>query len=164
MFILFDSPWFSLLPLLLFHGHFSVASEKVMVLIWSLFLTCPWDLYACLYHVCSVWLYVFVFVHMSQNMGCYFLFLSWFPYSHPSFSSQVSGQEDFSHQLYQRKLQAPLWPSSLGITDCCQYVTSCHPKRSGEHMSHSWLAVSSCPFWEKAGVSTTRKSVIPHFS
>ncbi|PNJ65188.1 ANGEL1 isoform 4 [Pongo abelii] len=42
----------------------------------------------------------------------------------------VSGQEDFSHQLYQRKLQAPLWPSSLGITDCCQYVTSCHPKRS----------------------------------
>ncbi|XP_033266317.1 protein angel homolog 1 isoform X2 [Orcinus orca] len=43
---------------------------------------------------------------------------------------KVSGQEDFSHQLYQRKLQAPLWPGSLGITDCCQYVTSCHPKRS----------------------------------
>ncbi|XP_029807792.1 protein angel homolog 1 isoform X1 [Suricata suricatta] len=43
---------------------------------------------------------------------------------------KVSGQEDFSHQLYQRKLQAPLWPSSLGITDCCQYITSCHPKRS----------------------------------
>ncbi|XP_028352019.1 protein angel homolog 1 [Physeter macrocephalus] len=43
---------------------------------------------------------------------------------------KVSGQEDFSHQLYQRKLQAPLWPSSLGITDCCQYVTSCHRKRS----------------------------------
>uniref|UniRef100_A0A8C0W8Q4 Protein angel homolog 1 n=1 Tax=Castor canadensis TaxID=51338 RepID=A0A8C0W8Q4_CASCN len=41
---------------------------------------------------------------------------------------KVSGQEDFSHQLYQRKLQAPLWPSSLGITDCCRYVTSCHPK------------------------------------
>uniref|UniRef100_A0ABI7XXZ1 Endonuclease/exonuclease/phosphatase domain-containing protein n=1 Tax=Felis catus TaxID=9685 RepID=A0ABI7XXZ1_FELCA len=43
---------------------------------------------------------------------------------------KVSGQEDFSHQLYQRKLQAPLWPSSLGITDCCQYITFCHPKRS----------------------------------
>ncbi|XP_070272269.1 protein angel homolog 1 isoform X2 [Myotis yumanensis] len=43
---------------------------------------------------------------------------------------KVSGQEDFSHQLYQRKLQAPLWPSALGITDGCQYVTSCHPKRS----------------------------------
>uniref|UniRef100_A0A8C0A9N4 Angel homolog 1 n=1 Tax=Bos mutus grunniens TaxID=30521 RepID=A0A8C0A9N4_BOSMU len=43
---------------------------------------------------------------------------------------KVSGQEDFSHQLYQRKLQAPLWPSSLGITDYCQYVTSCHPTSS----------------------------------
>ncbi|XP_045434356.1 protein angel homolog 1 isoform X5 [Pipistrellus kuhlii] len=43
---------------------------------------------------------------------------------------KVSGQEDFSHQLYQRKLQAPLWPSALGITDGCQYVTSRHPKRS----------------------------------
>ncbi|XP_036887167.1 protein angel homolog 1 isoform X3 [Sturnira hondurensis] len=42
---------------------------------------------------------------------------------------KVSGQEDFSHQLYQKKLQAPLWPSTLGITDCCQYVT-CRPKRT----------------------------------
>uniref|UniRef100_A0A8C0CTN3 Angel homolog 1 n=1 Tax=Balaenoptera musculus TaxID=9771 RepID=A0A8C0CTN3_BALMU len=65
---------------------------------------------------------------MSQNMG-YFLFPSQIPYS-SALSLQVSGQEDFSHQLYQRKLQAPLWPSSLGITDCCQYVTFCHPKRS----------------------------------
>uniref|UniRef100_A0ABI7XX56 Uncharacterized protein n=1 Tax=Felis catus TaxID=9685 RepID=A0ABI7XX56_FELCA len=48
----------------------------------------------------------------------------------------VSGQEDFSHQLYQRKLQAPLWPSSLGITDCCQYITFCHPKRS-ERLQYS---------------------------
>lgn len=69
----------------------------------------------------------------------------------------MSGQEDFSHQLYQRKLQAPLWPSSLGITDCCQYVTSCHPKRSGEHVSHSWLAVPPCPFLEKAGTSMKKK-------
>ncbi|XP_064148857.1 protein angel homolog 1 isoform X3 [Loxodonta africana] len=43
---------------------------------------------------------------------------------------KVSGQEDFSHQLYQRKLQAPLWPISLGITDSCQYVSFCQPKRS----------------------------------
>lgn len=47
-------------------------------------------------------------------------------------SLQVSGQEDFSHQLYSRKLLAPLWPSSLGITDNCQYVTPCQPKKSGE--------------------------------
>nr|XP_030687699.1 protein angel homolog 1 isoform X2 [Globicephala melas] len=51
---------------------------------------------------------------------------------------KVSGQEDFSHQLYQRKLQAPLWPSSLGITDCCQYVTSCHPKRSEKQRPAGW--------------------------
>ncbi|XP_020841871.1 protein angel homolog 1 isoform X1 [Phascolarctos cinereus] len=43
---------------------------------------------------------------------------------------KVSGQEDFSHQLYQRKLLTPLWPSSLGITDSCQYITPCQPKRS----------------------------------
>ncbi|NXJ78474.1 ANGE1 protein, partial [Trogon melanurus] len=42
---------------------------------------------------------------------------------------KVSGQEDFSQQLYSRKLPAPLWPSSLGITDNCQYVTLCQPKK-----------------------------------
>ncbi|NWQ63624.1 ANGE1 protein, partial [Neopipo cinnamomea] len=45
----------------------------------------------------------------------------------------VSGQEDFSQQLYSRKLLAPLWPSSLGITDNCQYVTWCQPKKPGRH-------------------------------
>ncbi|NXN06539.1 ANGE1 protein, partial [Indicator maculatus] len=44
---------------------------------------------------------------------------------------KVSGQEDFSHQLYSRKLLAPLWPSSLGITDNCQYATLCQPKKLG---------------------------------
>ncbi|NXD59086.1 ANGE1 protein, partial [Corvus moneduloides] len=43
----------------------------------------------------------------------------------------VSGQEDFSQQLYSRKLLAPLWPSSLGVTDKCQYVTLCQPKKLG---------------------------------
>ncbi|NXU85001.1 ANGE1 protein, partial [Xiphorhynchus elegans] len=43
----------------------------------------------------------------------------------------VSGQEDFSQQLYSRKLLAPLWPSSLGVTDNCQYVTRCQPKKLG---------------------------------
>ncbi|NXY15631.1 ANGE1 protein, partial [Atrichornis clamosus] len=43
----------------------------------------------------------------------------------------VSGQEDFSQQLYSRKLLAPLWPSSLGITEKCQYVTLCQPKKLG---------------------------------
>ncbi|NXM37205.1 ANGE1 protein, partial [Oxyruncus cristatus] len=44
---------------------------------------------------------------------------------------KVSGQEDFSQQLYSRKLLAPLWPSSLGVTDNCQYVTQCQPKKPG---------------------------------
>ncbi|NWX65173.1 ANGE1 protein, partial [Promerops cafer] len=43
----------------------------------------------------------------------------------------VSGQEDFSQKLYSRKLLAPLWPSSLGVTDKCQYVTLCQPKKLG---------------------------------
>ncbi|XP_010149281.1 PREDICTED: protein angel homolog 1 [Eurypyga helias] len=46
---------------------------------------------------------------------------------------KVSGQENFSQQLYSRKLMAPLWPSSLGITDSCQYVTLCQPKKLGRH-------------------------------
>ncbi|NXD75680.1 ANGE1 protein, partial [Halcyon senegalensis] len=44
---------------------------------------------------------------------------------------KVSGQEDFSQQLYSRQLLAPLWPSSLGVTDNCQYVTFCQPKKPG---------------------------------
>ncbi|KAJ7395740.1 Protein angel 1 [Pitangus sulphuratus] len=44
---------------------------------------------------------------------------------------KVSGQEDFSQQLYSRKLLAPLWPSSLGVTDNCQYVSQCQPKKPG---------------------------------
>ncbi|EOB05505.1 Protein angel-like protein 1, partial [Anas platyrhynchos] len=44
---------------------------------------------------------------------------------------KVSGQEDFSQQLHSRKLVAPLWPCSLGVTDNCQYVTRCQPKKQG---------------------------------
>ncbi|KAK2826155.1 hypothetical protein Q5P01_020369 [Channa striata] len=34
----------------------------------------------------------------------------------------ISGQEDLSHKTYCHRLYAPLWPSSLGITNNCQYV------------------------------------------
>ncbi|XP_048804960.1 protein angel homolog 1 isoform X1 [Lagopus muta] len=44
---------------------------------------------------------------------------------------KVSGQEDLSQQLHSRKLLSPLWPSSLGVTDNCQYVTVCQPKKQG---------------------------------
>ncbi|XP_034713530.1 protein angel homolog 1 [Etheostoma cragini] len=36
----------------------------------------------------------------------------------------ISGQEDQSHKAYCHTLFAPLWPSSLGITDSCQYTTA----------------------------------------
>ncbi|XP_045919432.1 protein angel homolog 1 isoform X1 [Micropterus dolomieu] len=35
----------------------------------------------------------------------------------------ISGQEDLSHKIHCHRLFAPLWPSCLGITDNCQYVT-----------------------------------------
>ncbi|NXY88944.1 ANGE1 protein, partial [Alcedo cyanopectus] len=44
---------------------------------------------------------------------------------------KVSGQEEYSQQLYSRKLLVPLWPSSLGVTDSCQYVSFCQPKKPG---------------------------------
>ncbi|XP_015720592.1 protein angel homolog 1 isoform X3 [Coturnix japonica] len=44
---------------------------------------------------------------------------------------KVSGQEDLSQQLHCRKLLSPLWPSSLGVTDNCQYVSVCQPKKKG---------------------------------
>ncbi|KAM4625894.1 LOW QUALITY PROTEIN: protein angel homolog 1-like [Polymixia lowei] len=35
----------------------------------------------------------------------------------------ISGQEDLSYKAHHYRLFAPLWPSSLGITDTCQYST-----------------------------------------
>ncbi|XP_068436564.1 protein angel homolog 1 isoform X2 [Clinocottus analis] len=35
----------------------------------------------------------------------------------------ISGQEDLSQNIHCHRLNAPLWPSSLGITDSCQYST-----------------------------------------
>ncbi|XP_064420984.1 protein angel homolog 1 isoform X2 [Latimeria chalumnae] len=43
---------------------------------------------------------------------------------------KVSGQEDCSFQLYHRKLMAPLWPSSLGITDSCQFLSMRERKKA----------------------------------
>ena len=37
---------------------------------------------------------------------------------------QVSGQEDMSYKPVQRRLYAPLWPSSLGVTDRCRYASA----------------------------------------
>ncbi|XP_007549329.2 protein angel homolog 1 isoform X1 [Poecilia formosa] len=42
----------------------------------------------------------------------------------------VSGQEDLSYKPSYHRLFAPLWPSSLGISDTCQYTTDINKTRS----------------------------------
>nr|XP_061798250.1 protein angel homolog 1-like [Nerophis lumbriciformis] len=37
---------------------------------------------------------------------------------------KVSGQKDLSNHSNCHRLFAPLWPNSLGISDCCKYITS----------------------------------------
>ncbi|KAK7903869.1 hypothetical protein WMY93_016476 [Mugilogobius chulae] len=34
----------------------------------------------------------------------------------------ISGQEDLSYKSHFYKLHAPLWPNTVGITDCCRYL------------------------------------------
>ncbi|KAM9707511.1 protein angel homolog 1 isoform 1-T1 [Menidia menidia] len=64
----------------------------------------------------------------------------------------VSGQEDLSYKPSCRRLFAPLWPSSLGITDRCQYTTvndmfDSQSQKSGKYRySHDlMLRLRYCP-------------------
>ncbi|XP_066536093.1 protein angel homolog 1 [Hoplias malabaricus] len=61
----------------------------------------------------------------------------------------VSGQEDLSYKLHHRRLYAPLWPSSLGINDNCQYLSECEPcsRSSGKlQYNHDFLRqLRYCP-------------------
>ncbi|XP_024861537.1 protein angel homolog 1 isoform X2 [Kryptolebias marmoratus] len=66
----------------------------------------------------------------------------------------ISGQEDLSYKPAYHRLCAPLWPSSLGITDRCQYITSTTSstfeskhQKAGEHQySHEFmLQLRFCP-------------------
>ncbi|XP_051722867.1 protein angel homolog 1 [Ctenopharyngodon idella] len=43
----------------------------------------------------------------------------------------VSGQMDLSYKVYHPRLFAPLWPSSLDITDSCQYKSESQTAASG---------------------------------
>uniref|UniRef100_A0A673BDT4 Angel homolog 1 (Drosophila) n=1 Tax=Sphaeramia orbicularis TaxID=375764 RepID=A0A673BDT4_9TELE len=58
----------------------------------------------------------------------------------------ISGQEDLSYKSHCYKLFAPLWPSSLGITDSCQY-TSVHQESERKlQYSHKFLLqLRFCP-------------------
>ncbi|XP_066550807.1 protein angel homolog 1 [Amia ocellicauda] len=56
----------------------------------------------------------------------------------------ISGQEDLSNKLNQNKLYAPLWPSSLGISDTCQYFTVCGKERKTSGQKIGKLQYSPC--------------------
>uniref|UniRef100_A0A3P8SW62 Angel homolog 1 (Drosophila) n=1 Tax=Amphiprion percula TaxID=161767 RepID=A0A3P8SW62_AMPPE len=71
---------------------------------------------------------IYFTVILSQNMPCSFLLrcLQQLPlYNLVCIRHvlQISGQEDLSYKVGCYRLFAPLWPSSLGITDDCQYTT-----------------------------------------
>ncbi|XP_037343264.2 protein angel homolog 1 [Pungitius pungitius] len=62
----------------------------------------------------------------------------------------ISGQEDLSEKSHCRRLYAPLWPSSLGVTDGCQYTTfedTWKSRKSGKYQySHDFLLqLRFCP-------------------
>ncbi|XP_029901148.1 protein angel homolog 1 isoform X2 [Myripristis murdjan] len=56
------------------------------------------------------------------NMPLYQLITTGQLFYHGLPAWMVSGQEDLSHKAFHR-LFPPLWPSSLGVTDNCQYTT-----------------------------------------
>ncbi|XP_068577764.1 protein angel homolog 1 [Cebidichthys violaceus] len=62
----------------------------------------------------------------------------------------ISGQEDLSQNSHCHRLFAPLWPSSLGITDSCQYTTvhdMFKSRKSGKYQySHDFIQqLRFCP-------------------
>uniref|UniRef100_A0A3B4BYL9 Endonuclease/exonuclease/phosphatase domain-containing protein n=1 Tax=Pygocentrus nattereri TaxID=42514 RepID=A0A3B4BYL9_PYGNA len=61
------------------------------------------------------------------NMPLYQLIATGQLYYHGLPAWMVSGQEDLSYKIHHRRLYAPLWPSSLGISDYCQYSSVYEP-------------------------------------
>ncbi|CAM4651399.1 unnamed protein product [Leuciscus chuanchicus] len=64
----------------------------------------------------------------------------------------VSGQTDLSYKVHQARLFAPLWPSSLGISDHCQYKSESQNAASGifpvynrQYSHDSMLQLRYCP-------------------
>ncbi|KAM6917306.1 protein angel homolog 1 isoform 1-T1 [Lycodopsis pacificus] len=62
----------------------------------------------------------------------------------------ISGREDQSQNSHCHRLYAPLWPSSLGITDSCQYTTAkdmLKSRKSGKYQySHDFMQqLRFCP-------------------
>ncbi|KAJ8341534.1 hypothetical protein SKAU_G00338250 [Synaphobranchus kaupii] len=76
------------------------------------------------------------------NMPLYNLITTSQLYYHGMPAWMISGQEDLSYKTHPRRLFAPLWPSTFGITDTCQYVSGSRTDRqeSGSiHYDHEFL-------------------------
>ncbi|XP_062863879.1 protein angel homolog 1-like [Trichomycterus rosablanca] len=88
-------------------------------------------------------------LNSTPNMPLYELISTGWLYYHGMPAWMVSGQEDLSYKTYHRRLYAPLWPSSLGINDNCQYsnVSEPHVKESGKlQYNHDFLRqLRYCP-------------------
>lgn len=70
----------------------------------------------------------------------------------------LSGQEDRSYQVHHHRLFAPPWPSSLGITDQCQYARS-REEPEGVQYSHDFML--QLRFCEAAVVRPQDLEMIP---
>lgn len=64
----------------------------------------------------------------------------------------VSGQTDLSYKVHHNRLFSPLWPSSLGITDRCQYNTDPHTTASDGNRQYSHEFMCQLRFCEAACV------------
>ncbi|CAB1335172.1 unnamed protein product [Coregonus sp. 'balchen'] len=62
------------------------------------------------------------------NMPLYQLITTRQLYYHGLPAWMISGQEDLSYNIHHRRVFAPLWPSTVGIDDNCQYTTVNEPK------------------------------------
>uniref|UniRef100_H3DJ68 Angel homolog 1 (Drosophila) n=1 Tax=Tetraodon nigroviridis TaxID=99883 RepID=H3DJ68_TETNG len=59
---------------------------------------------------------------------------------------KISGQEDLSYRTSYRRLFAPLWPCSLGVSDSCQYSTVAEDLRNRRSqktgLSPPWIIIN----------------------
>nr|XP_014027987.1 unnamed protein product [Salmo salar] len=53
--------------------------------------------------------------------------------------AMISGQEDLSYNIHDRRVFAPLWPSTVGIDDNCQYTTTQSPEPGNLQYNHDFL-------------------------
>ncbi|XP_056332404.1 protein angel homolog 1 isoform X2 [Danio aesculapii] len=73
----------------------------------------------------------------------------------------VSGQTDLSYKAHHNRLFSPLWPSSLCITDRCQYKTDTHTTASDGKQQYSHEFMCQLRFSDAACVRPADLELIP---